>query len=449
MAVNNHKNNINLMKIAILNLGCKVNAYETEAMKQKLAEQGADIVEFNEKADVYIVNTCTVTSIADKKSRQMLHRAKHLNPDSIVIAVGCYAQEAGDKLLTDNAVDVVVGNNRKKDIVNIINDYLQNSKDYFVDNIGQNAVFEDFEGCTITEKTRAYVKIQDGCNRFCSYCIIPYVRGRIRSRLEADVIREVNELAEHGYKEFVLTGIHLSSYGMENGPREDMPLIKLTQKLADIHGVERIRFGSLEPGIVTEAFTEALARIDKVCPHFHLSLQSGCDDTLKRMNRRYSTDEYLKGCDILRKYYIKPAITTDIIVGFPGETDEEFKKTLEFAEKVKFAQIHIFKYSRRQGTVADRLPGQVNEEIKNKRSDELFELENRLARTYMESFLNEQQKVLIEENIVVDDIAYMTGHNERYVKMAFKCGIIDENTIITGIPTGFLKADTLLCEFID
>lgn len=405
---------------ALHNLGCKVNAYETEAMRQSLEENGYKIVQFNEKADIYIINTCTVTNIADRKSRQMLHRAKKLNPEAIVVAVGCYVQAAGEELKKDEAIDIIVGNNNKSDIVSILEAYYKSQdSNTFVDDISKGCDYDEMKMTTVGEHTRAFIKIQDGCNQFCTYCIIPYARGRIRSRDMEDVGDEVQKLAECGYKEIVLTGIHLSSYGKDlSDEKNKTGLIDAIKKVNDIKGIERIRLGSLEPGIISEEFLDQLKSIEKFCPHFHLSLQSGCDETLKRMNRHYTTAEYLEKCNLIRKYFDRPAITTDVIVGFPGETEEEFEKTKAFLEEVSFSEMHIFKYSKRQGTVAARMENQVKEEVKALRSDILIELGDRLRADFLDSFTGDEKEVLVEEEMEIDSVKYMTGHTREYIRVA-------------------------------
>lgn len=442
-------------KAAFLSLGCKVNSYETEAMRELFRTAGAQIVDFEECADIYVVNTCTVTNIADRKSRQMLHRAKKKNPESIVAAVGCYVQAAGEELKHDLAVDVLIGNNRKNEIVKLVVQYMQGQAAAMIPEISHEKEYEELKLATVTEKTRAYIKVQDGCNQFCTYCIIPFARGRIRSRRIEDVEQEVRRLAAEGYQEIVLTGIHLSSYGMEAYPEkvrfdleipgEDMPLVKLLQRLDQIPGIARIRLGSLEPRIVTETFAAAIAQT-KVCPHFHLSLQSGCDATLQRMNRRYDTARYLKSCELLRKYFEHPAITTDVIVGFPGETEDEFAATVSFLQTVHFAQMHIFKYSRRKGTKAAEMTGQVPEEIKAKRSDVLLALEKKLRREYETYFADREVEVLFEEQVHIDGVSYMVGHNERYVKFALQTEEDLSNRCIKGRVNGDFAGEIPLIE---
>lgn len=420
-------NNINLknshMRVAFLTLGCKVNSYETEAMQSLLLAAGATIVDFSEAADIYVVNTCSVTNMADRKSRQMLHRAKKQNPQAIVVAAGCYAQTAEEATMKENGIDVIIGNNQKKRIVEILEQYMAGEENHRLE-IGKETEYEELNLDTQVEHTRAYIKIQDGCNQFCSYCIIPYARGRIRSRSPQDVIDEVKRLASSGYQEIVLTGIHLSSYGKASYDKPEEgdlhPLLALIMQIDQIENIKRIRLGSLEPRIITEKFVKALSACGKVCPHFHLSLQSGSNTVLKRMNRRYTTVEYAQSVEILRKYYEAPAITTDIIVGFPQETEEEFLETMAFAEKIGFAKIHVFKYSRRKGTVADKMSGQVEESIKTERSERLIALETALGEQYRERFINGREQVLFEEGIVVDGESCQVGYNERYVRIAVK-----------------------------
>ncbi|MBE5949991.1 MAG: tRNA (N(6)-L-threonylcarbamoyladenosine(37)-C(2))-methylthiotransferase MtaB [Lachnospiraceae bacterium] len=405
-------------KIAFLTLGCKVNSYETEAMQALLVKAGAVLVAFQEKADIYVVNTCSVTNMADRKSRQMLHKARKLNPDAVIVAAGCYAQTADVTVLKETGIDVIVGNNQKKEIVSILNGFLCGKANDRLD-IAKETEYEDLSLDTQIERTRAYIKIQDGCNQFCSYCIIPYARGRIRSRRQDEVVAEVKRLAQAGYCEIVLTGIHLSSYG-QPAAEETQPLLALMKELNQVPGIERIRLGSLEPRIITEEFVKTLVELQTVCPHFHLSLQSGCDSVLKRMNRKYTTGEYAQSVEILRKYYENPAITTDIIVGFPQETEEEFLETVAYAKKIGFSKIHVFKYSRRKGTVADRMTGQVLEDVKNDRSEQLLSVEGVLSEEYRKQMLGTVQKVLFEESSRIDGEVCQVGYNERYVRIAVK-----------------------------
>ena len=405
-----------MLKVALHNLGCKVNAYETEAMAQKLEDAGYEIVPFNEKADVYIINTCSVTNMADRKSRQMLHKAKKMNEDAVVVAAGCYVQTATEKLLEDLSVDILIGNNKKKDIVEELQKYFDDNK-YNKNVIDINATneYEELELATVTEHTRAYIKIQDGCNQFCSYCIIPYARGRIRSREFDNIKQEVTELAQKGFKEIVLTGIHLSSYG-----NNENKLIDVVEMIAGIEGVERIRLGSLEPNIVTEDFAKRLAKVDKICPHFHLSMQSGCDNTLKRMNRHYTSDEYFEKCDLLRKYFDNPAFTTDVIVGFPGETQEDYEISREFVKKVRFSELHVFKYSKRDGTVAAKMENQIPEPVKTERSEDLIKVGENLTMEYRRKFIGKKVSVLFEEIINVAGENYWVGHTKEYIKVIMK-----------------------------
>lgn len=437
---------------AFLSLGCKVNSYETEAMRGMFETAGYEIVDFKDIADVYVVNTCTVTNIADRKSRQMLHQAKSRNPKAVIAAVGCYVQAAEEALLTDNSVDLVVGNNKKSDIVTMVERCLNgNDKEELVADIGSEQEYEELNVETTTEKTRAFVKIQDGCNRFCSYCIIPYVRGRVRSRKKDEILDEISRLAKKGYQEFVLTGIHISSYGTDFTDEQtdsNIPLAKLIEEIGEIDSVERIRLGSLEPGIITEEFLERIVKVRQFCPHFHLSLQSGCDTVLKRMNRRYTSEEYYKKVQLIKRYYELPAFTTDIIVGFPGETKEEFRDTVEFVKKVGFLHIHVFKYSKRAGTKAAVMQDQIAENIKNQRSNELIRVSEDMTGEYMSHFMGRIEKVLFEEEITVENRTYQMGHNERYLKIATLC---DKNLSNRILPTAIgnkLSDDILLCEII-
>ena len=431
-----------MRKAALHNLGCKVNSYETEAMQQLLEAAGYQIVDFEEKADVYIINTCSVTNVADKKSRQMLHRAKAKNPEALVVAAGCYAQAAGEKLLEDTAIDLVIGNNKKAELVQLLEERLAGREPQ--DAVIDISAAQEYEALHIerqADHTRAFIKVQDGCNQFCSYCIIPYTRGRVRSRRPEDVEEEVRTLAEKGYQEIVLTGIHLSSYGTDF-KEEPQDLLELTKRLHQIPGVKRIRFGSLEPRLITEEFVRELSAMEKICPHFHLSLQSGCDATLKRMNRHYICEDYLYRCGILRKYFRDPAITTDVIVGFPGETDEEFAETKKFLETVHFYEMHVFKYSRRAGTRADRMPDQVPEPVKTKRSAELLALEKEMSKAYRASFLGRETEVLLEEPVEIGGARYMVGHTKEYVKAAVpEAG--GKNCFVRGVLKEFLTDEII------
>lgn len=432
-----------MRKAALHNLGCKVNAYETEAMQQLLEEAGYEIVPFQEKADVYVINTCSVTNIADRKSRQMLHRAKKMNPDAVVVAAGCYVQAAGEELKKDAAIDVIIGNNRKKDLVPLLDEYFAGKhveEDSLID-IGKTREYEALHINKIADHTRAFIKIQDGCNQFCSYCIIPYTRGRVRSRKPEEIMEEIKGLVDKGYREVVLTGIHLSSYGLD---LDGITLLDLMVKINKIQGLERLRLGSLEPRIVTEEFTRTLAGLRTICPHFHLSLQSGCDATLKRMNRRYTTEEYEKGCQILRKYFDRPAITTDVIVGFPQETEEEFAQTVEFLKRIHFYEMHVFKYSRRAGTRAADMPGQLTENQKGQRSDVLLKLDQEMSLEYRKSFLGEEKEVLMEEKIVIDGTEYLVGHTREYVKAAIPWEEGKKGAMITGTMASMLNDEVFL-----
>ena len=585
--------NFDRKTVAFLTLGCKVNSYETEAMQKIFEDAGYRVVDFSMRSDVYVVNTCTVTNIADRKSRQMLHKARKMNDDAVVVAVGCYVQTAGEVLKQDAAIDIVIGNNKKKDIIRILNEYYTSGysenrcitdkaddidntyntdkaddtdktynidkadntgktynidkaddmdktynidkaentdktyniekaentdktyniekaentdktynmdkahntdaiKAYTPDNTGKSGAekktadqtspadslltgtitaqnknrtqakldnildidseteYEELNIDSVAEKTRAYIKIQDGCNQFCSYCIIPYARGRVRSRGEESILTEVKNLVSKGYKEIVLTGIHLSSYGIDFEPVTGKHrLLELVLMLSQVEGLKRIRFGSLEPRIITEEFVQTLSDNTKICPHFHLSLQSGCDATLKRMNRKYSTQEYYDKCVLLRKYFNNPAITTDVIVGFPGETEEDFEETYNFLKKVSFAQMHIFKYSVRKGTRAEHMPDQVRDETKTARSNRLMELEENMASKYKTLFSCREEKILIEEAMNINGVTYQAGHNERYIKMAVKSNQDLINSIVKVKVAGFLKKDIMFCEIMD
>ena len=436
-----------MRKAAFHNLGCKVNSYETEAMQQLLEDARYEIVPFREGADVYIINTCSVTNVADRKSRQMLHRAKKMNPSAAVVAVGCYVQAAGAELKKDEAVDLIVGNNQKKDLVQILDDYFadhENSGEIL--DIGHSQEYEELHIRRIADHTRAFIKVQDGCNQFCSYCIIPYTRGRVRSRRPEDIEHEVRGIAEAGYKEIVLTGIHLSSYGVDFKDEQQENLLTLIKRLDQIPGIERLRLGSLEPRIVTREFAKELARLRTICPHFHLSLQSGCDATLKRMNRRYNAAEYQACCEILREEFDNPAITTDVIVGFPGETEEEFAETERFLKAIHFYEMHIFKYSRRAGTRAADMPDQVPEGTKSVRSDILLALEKQQSLEYRGRFLGTEEEILLEEPIEIDGTKYMMGHTRQYVKGAVPYEEGLKNKTVKGIFTKALNEEVLLLE---
>lgn len=434
-----------MKKAALHNLGCKVNAYETEAMQHLLEEAGYEIVPFTQKADVYVINTCSVTNMADRKSRQMLHKAKKNNPDSIVVAAGCYVQTSEKEVLNDLSVDIVIGNDRKHDLVRLLDEYSLDSVNDTVDDINDGK--HDFEELFIDqtkEHTRAFIKVQDGCNQFCSYCIIPYARGRVRSRRFENVIAEVERLAANGFKEVVLTGIHLSSYGVDF--EEATGILELIQAVNAVKGIERIRLGSLEPKIVTEHFASELSKLDKICPHFHLSLQSGCDATLKRMNRKYTTKEYERGCELLRKYFVHPAITTDVIVGFPGETEEEFEQTKAYLEHIHFYEMHIFKYSKRKGTRAAVMPDQIDEQIKAARSEKLIALGHDMSKEFRKFYIGKNEEVLFEEKAVIGDKEYFVGYTKEYVKVAKKTDENLENQIVSGRISGMLTDEILLFE---
>lgn len=417
-------------QVALHNLGCKVNAYELEAMQQILeVDGGYEIVPFAPGADIYIINTCTVTNIADRKSRQMLHRAKKMNPNALVVATGCYVQAKGEEIKKDPAIDIVIGNNKKGELLSILKEYEREHTPYnYIIDINHTHEYEELQISQSEEHTRAYIKVQDGCNQFCTYCIIPYARGRVRSRRKDEVVSEVERLAENGCREVVLTGIHLSSYGMDFEEKET--LLSLIEAVHEVDGIERIRLGSLEPGIVTEEFARAISGLGKVCPHFHLSMQSGCDETLRRMNRRYDTAQFYERCELLRKYYEKPAITTDIIAGFPGETQEEFERTLEFVDKVDFYETHVFKYSRRAGTKAAVMEGQVPESVKAERSHALIELCGRHKNAFLRYFTGKTLEVLFEEQVEIDGESWWMGHSREYIRVGIKSDENLENVIL-------------------
>jgi len=461
-----------MKKIALHNLGCKVNSYEIEVMQQKLHERGYIIVNFDNVADIYIVNTCTVTNIADRKSRQMLHRAKQLNPNAIVVAVGCYVQTGREAVEKDETIDLAIGNNRKKDIVEILEEYLTEREKAdktlhgtTVLDINHTYEYEEMQLKQTLEHTRAYIKIQDGCNQFCSYCAIPLARGRVRSRRAEDILNEIQGMVKAGYKEVVLTGIHISSYGIDfeeeawksgesvrmlNGERSlytgDSKLVELTEKICAVEGLERVRLGSLEPRVITEETAKRLAAMPKLCPHFHLSLQSGCDATLKRMNRRYTAGEYYSSVEYLRKYFGNPAITTDVIVGFPGETEEEFEETRAFLEKIRFYEMHIFKYSKRAGTVAANMPNQLPEKTKQMRSSILQDMERRHSVDFRRRYIGSTVEVLLEEIREIGGVAYGLGHTKDYVKVAVRvAGSEPEmNSLINVKISGFLTDEILM-----
>ena len=482
-----------MKNVAFHNLGCKVNSYEIEVMQQKLQEKGYNIVPFDQFADIYIINTCTVTNIADRKSRQMLHRAKQQNPDAVVVAVGCYVQTGRESLEHDDSIDLAVGNNRKRDIAEILEQYLAEREapgpvrapeaggtlpgkpadktlgGTTVLDIAHTYRYEEMQLRQTAEHTRAYIKIQDGCNQFCSYCAIPLARGRVRSRRAEDILDEVNAMASAGYREVVLTGIHISSYGIdlddgewEQGRsvklfRGEQPeysgrakLIDLVERIHDAEGIKRIRLGSLEPRIITADTAGRLAALPKLCPHFHLSLQSGCDATLKRMNRRYTTGEYYKSVELLRSAFDCPAITTDVIVGFPGETEEEFAQTKAFLEKIGFYEMHIFKFSQRKGTAAANLPCKIPEEVKNRRSGELAELEREQSRKFRSRYIGRGAEILLEERKRIGEAEYFLGYTRDYVKIAVPSakneGLLHSGEFVSAKVRAFLTEDILLAE---
>ena len=439
-------------KVALHNLGCKVNAYEIEAMQQLLEEAGYEIVPFEPGADIYVINTCTVTNIADRKSRQMLHKAKKMNPEAIVVATGCYVQTGGEKLEKDEAIDLVLGNNQKINIVEALAEYAENKPGHgsHVIKINQTKEYEELSIDHTAEHVRAYIKVQDGCNQFCTYCIIPYARGRVRSRNIESVLKEVRALAEKGYKEVVLTGIHLSSYGVDFPEEKKETLLSLIRAVHEIEGIRRIRLGSLEPGIVTREFAEGIAALPKVCPHFHLSLQSGCDETLERMNRRYRSGEYRERCELLREVYGNPALTTDVIVGFPQESEEEFRKSYDFVDSIRFYETHIFKYSRRQGTKAAAMDGQLTEAEKSFRSEKMIELHHRHAGDYEKSMLGKNLEVLIEEEYTKDGRTWYLGHSREYIKNAVpKSEAYGVNDIVIVKAEGFLEEHIMTGEAVE
>ena len=450
--------------VAFCTLGCKVNQYETDAMRGSFEAEGYEVKEFSQEASVYVINTCTVTNMADRKSRQMMHRAKKKNPDGIIVAVGCYVQATKEQLEEDTLIDLVIGNNMKSQVVQIVEQYIQDNRhtedrDAYVADIAHSHEYETMHIETVSEHTRAYIKIQDGCNQFCSYCIIPYARGRVRSRKMEDILQEVRNLTANGYKEIVLTGIHISSYGLDfehtadeqedYGPFKNSALIDLIEALSGIEGLERIRLGSLEPRIITENFVRRLCKVPQICPHFHLSLQSGCDETLKRMNRHYTTALYLEKCGILRQYFDRPALTTDVIVGFPGETEEEFAQTERFLETVHFSDMHIFKYSKRRGTKAADMPNQIDPQIQSVRSEKLIALGERMKDDFLEACKDQEQIVLIEEETEIDGTKYMTGHSKNYIRCAFEMDGLVPNMVIKGTINSKLNEEFVFCKRID
>ena len=447
-------NKISGLKVAMHNLGCKVNSYEMDVMGQKLADAGCKLVPFTDVADVYIINTCTVTNIADRKSRQMLHKAKKENPGAVVVAVGCYVETGIDGVKKDESIDLAVGNNKKGEIVSILEEFMAAREGIEDKTMGGRSVidinatheYENMRLSELPEHTRAYIKVQDGCNQFCSYCVIPYARGRVRSRDMEDVLSEIKDLAAKGLKEVVITGIHVGSYGVDKGEPQ---LIELLERVNDISGIERIRMGSIEPRLMSKENVDRLAKISKLCPHFHLSLQSGCDSVLKRMNRHYTAKEYMESVGLLRKAFDRPAITTDVIVGFPGESEEEFEECRKFAEDIAFYEMHVFKYSPRKGTVAAGLADQLTDRQKSARSDVLIELTERDSKAYRESFIKEELKVLWEDEEEHGGAKYLIGHTDRYVRVAVKEGTEAYSEAVSGeitsvVPTGMLNDETLL-----
>ena len=450
--------------VAFCTLGCKVNQYETDAMRGSFEAEGYEVKEVSQEASVYVINTCTVTNMADRKSRQMMPRAKKKNPDGIIVAVGCYVQAAKEQLEEDTLIDLVIGNNMKSQVVQIVEQYIQDNRhtedrDAYVADIAHSHEYEIMHIETVSEHTRAYIKIQDGCNQFCSYCIIPYARGRVRSRKMEDILQEVRNLTANGYKEIVLTGIHISSYGLDfehtadeqedYGPFKNSALIDLIEALSGIEGLERIRLGSLEPRIITENFVRRLCKVPQICPHFHLSLQSGCDETLRRMNRHYTTALYLEKCGILRQYFDRPALTTDVIVGFPGETEEEFAQTEGFLEMVHFSDMHIFKYSKRRGTKAADMPDQIDPQLQSVRSEKLIALGKRMKDDFLEACKDQEQIVLIEEETEIDGTKYMTGHSKNYIRCAFEMDGLVPNMVIKGTINSKLNEEFVFCKRID
>lgn len=482
-----------MKSVAFHNLGCKVNSYELDVMQQRLSENGYKIVPFSQKADIYIINTCTVTNIADRKSRQMLHRAKQMNPQAVVVAVGCYVQTDRAGAVADNSVDLCIGNNRKKDLVQILEEYLRLREQMgqeagklsegrsgtdglktlygkTIIDIDRSCEYEEMLLKKTAEHTRAYIKIQDGCNQFCSYCAIPLARGRVRSRRAEDILSEIRGIAAAGYREVVLTGIHIGSYGIDfddsfwqqgesrrkmyDAGRADYSgsskLLDLIGKIQDIPGLERIRLGSLEPRIVTREAAQRLAALPGLCPHFHLSLQSGCDTVLRRMNRHYTTGEYLESVKALREAFGNPAITTDVIVGFPGETEEEFETTRSFLEQVGFYEMHIFKYSKREGTRAAAMSGQIPEQVKTLRSNALLALEKEQSAAFRKKLLDRSVEVLWEEDRQIQGESFHLGHTGEYVKVALPAGIpVKQGRIDRVKVKDFLTEEILLGDEAD
>ena len=427
-------------KVAFCSLGCKVNQYETNAMAQKFVANGYEIVEFDEYADVYIVNTCTVTNIADRKSRQMLRRAKEINKDATLVACGCYAQVAKEELKKIPEIDLIIGNNEKNDIISIIENHIaQKGTEDIVSDVMYKLDYVELGTTTYTEKTRAVIKIQDGCDRFCSYCLIPYARGHIRSRKIENVIEEIKKVVEEGINEVVITGIHIASYGRDF-KGENIGLIDLLEEINKIKGLHRIRLGSIEPTIITEEFVKRLSKLDKICDHFHLSLQSGCTETLKRMNRRYTTEEFKEVTKRLRTKFPNAALTTDIIVGFPGETEEEFNMTYEFLKEIAFYKMHVFKYSQRKGTKAAVMPNQIDGKVKEERSKKLIELSNENEYNYNKKYIGRELEVLFEER----EGEYLKGHTTNYIVVKHKTDKDDLINKIAKVRVSEAKQDCLI-----
>ena len=441
-------------KVAFHNLGCKVNSYEMDGMLQSLKDKGYEIVPFEEKADIYIVNTCTVTNIADRKSRQMLHKAKKTNPEGIVVAVGCYVQSDTEGAKADDAVDLLIGNNRKKDLVRILENYMNGVEEDAVIDINHTDEYEEMKLTGTQEHTRAYIKIQDGCNQFCSYCLIPFARGRVRSRKSEDIVEEITGLAKAGYQEFVLTGIHISSYGIDfeekgraiYGAETNRHLLKLLEEVDAIPGVSRLRLGSLEPRLITEEFAQGIGRLRTLCPHFHLSLQSGSEATLKRMNRHYTPEEFRRGVELLRRTFEHPAVTTDVIVGFPQESEEEFEETRQFLEEICFYEMHIFKFSKRKGTRAAIMEGQIAEKDKTRRSNILLEMEKRQSKEFRTYYIGRQEEVLLEEKKEIDGREYWIGHTREYVKVALASDKDCRNRLVTGMIKDSINDEILILD---
>lgn len=438
-----------MKKAALHNLGCKVNAYETEAMRELLEKDGYEIVPFHEKADVYVINTCTVTNVADRKSRQMINRARKENPDAVIIAAGCYVQTARDRNKDESDADILIGNNKKEGLISTLHEFLLNhNKESEIIDINSGEVeYEDLRVNDTEEHTRAFLKVQDGCNQFCSYCLIPFARGRARSRDKESIIEEIRHFAKKGYKEVVITGIHLSSYGEGMG----YGLIELLEEANTINGIKRIRLGSIEPRIITEEFVKRVSKLENFCPHFHISLQSGCDKTLIAMNRKYTTLEFKHSCDLIREYFHHPAITTDVITGFPGETAEDFAESRTFTDDVSFYEMHVFKFSRREGTKADKMPGQLTESVKAERSHVLIEQSERNSRAFREEIIGKETEVLVEYKEDIDGRSYWTGLTREYIRIAIPADVFSEgenpqDQIYKGISESFLTDECIVLD---